>query len=128
MIANERACRKTYDPKILAFYESRLSGYEQNIESVSMRFSENHTFFGFFSISCFSLLKLNQIILNITSKDRARFALQNCIFRLCIKNFFTRPLKVQCSKPFKIFCDFLLFSRKKVPKEVRAENNFLWIR
>ncbi len=73
-------------------------------------------FFGFFSISCFSLLKLNQIILNNTSKDRARFALQNCIFRLCIKNLFTRPIKVQCSKALKIFCDFLLFSRKKCQK------------
>jgi hypothetical protein len=43
MIANERACWKTYDPKILAFYESRLSGYEQNIENILMRFSKGET-------------------------------------------------------------------------------------
>jgi len=103
-------------PKILAFYESRLSGYEQNIENISMRFSENHSFLVVFSILCFSLLKLNQIIFNNTSKDRTRFALQNCIFRLYIKFSFTSPIKVQCSKtyqkPFKFSAIFTIFKKK----------------
>jgi hypothetical protein len=80
-------------------------------------FSENHSFLVVFSILCFSLLKLNQIIFTNTSKDRAFFPLQNCIFRLYIKISFSSPIKVQCSKTyqksFKFSAIFYYFQEKK---------------
>lgn len=61
-------------------------------------------------------LKVNQFKLNYTSKDRASFALLNCIFTFSLNNF----------EDFVLF--FSISMKKKISKSSRADDSFLWVR